>query len=57
MLPYIVIDIVIEKVERMDKAVLVELSNALGGLVQSMYIEREFAKQVKILFCPTMPFT
>ena len=30
----------------MDKAVLVELSTALGGLVQSMYIERELAKQV-----------
>mmetsp|Transcript_16879 Transcript_16879/g.24425 ORF Transcript_16879/g.24425 Transcript_16879/m.24425 type:complete len:278 (+) Transcript_16879:396-1229(+) len=36
-------------VERMDKAVLVELSNALGGLVQSMYIERELAKQEETL--------
>lgn len=31
-------------VEAMDKAVLVELSTALGGLVQSMYIERELLK-------------
>ncbi len=38
-------DSLYEKVETMDKAVLVELSTALGGLVQSMYIEREIVKQ------------
>jgi hypothetical protein len=38
-------DLLYEKVESMDKAVLVELSSALGGLVQSMYIEREIIKQ------------
>jgi hypothetical protein len=32
-------------VEYMDKALLVELSTALGGLVQSMYIERELTKR------------
>ena len=37
------------QVERMDKAVLVELSTALGGLVQSMYTEREMAKLVRLL--------
>lgn len=31
-------------VEKMDRAVLIELSIALGGLVQTMYIEREKAK-------------
>ena len=30
----------------MDKAVLVELSTALGGLIQSMYTEREMTKLV-----------
>jgi hypothetical protein len=38
-------DILYDKVQLMDKAVLVELSTALGGLVQSMYIEREIIKQ------------
>lgn len=33
-------------VEKMDRAVLIELSIALGGLVQTMYIEREKAKAV-----------
>ncbi len=32
-------------VEGMDKAVLIELSTALGGLVQSMFIERELMRQ------------
>ena len=32
-------------VSGMDKAVLVELATALGGLVQSMYIDREMAKE------------
>lgn len=31
-------------VEKMDRAVLIELSIALGGLVQTMYLEREKAK-------------
>lgn len=31
--------------EEMDKAVLVELSTALGGLVQSLFIDRELVKQ------------
>lgn len=31
-------------VEQMDKAVLVELSTALGGLVQSIFIEHQLAK-------------
>lgn len=31
-------------VEQMDKAVLVELTTALGGLIQSMYIDRELMK-------------
>jgi len=31
-------------VEQMDKAVLVELVTALGGLIQSMYIDRELMK-------------
>eukprot|EP01038_Epipyxis_sp_PR26KG_P011639 gene11639-15589_t len=35
--------------EAMDKAVLVELSTALGGLVQSMYIERETNKKEETL--------
>ena len=30
--------------EQMDRAVLIELSTALGGLVQTMYLEREKAK-------------
>jgi hypothetical protein len=38
-------DLLYTTVENMDKAVLVELSTALGGLVQSMYIEREIVKQ------------
>ena len=39
----------------MDKAVLVELSTALGGLVQSLYTEREMAKLVR--FLPSRPHT
>jgi hypothetical protein len=38
-------------VESMDKAVLVELTTALGGLVQSMYLEKErtrIEEQVKL---------
>jgi hypothetical protein len=31
-------------VEQMDRAVLIELSTALGGLVQTMYLEREKAR-------------
>ena len=31
-------------VEKMDRAVLIELSIALGGLIQTMYLEREKAK-------------
>jgi kinesin family protein 11 len=42
-------DLLYEKVSTMDKAVLVELSTALGGLVQSMFIEREIAKQEEII--------
>lgn len=38
-------DELFDTVEQMDKAVLVELSTALGSLVQSMYIEREVLKQ------------
>ena len=30
--------------EQMDRAVLIELSTALGGLVQTMYLEREKTK-------------
>jgi cellobiose-specific phosphotransferase system component IIA len=41
-------DLLYEKVSTMDKAVLVELSTALGGLVQSMFIERELTKQDEI---------
>jgi len=37
-------DKLFETVQMMDKAVLVELSTALGGLIQSMYIERETSK-------------
>lgn len=37
------------KVEKMDKAVLMELCAALGGLVQSMYIDREKARQEELL--------
>jgi hypothetical protein len=33
-----------ESLEKMDKAVLIELASALGGLVQSMYLEREKSK-------------
>lgn len=33
------------RVEKMDKAVLIELSTALGSLVQAMYVEREKAKR------------
>lgn len=33
-----------ETVEAMDKSVLVELSTALGGLVQSMFVDRETTK-------------
>ncbi len=48
----LIVDSVIERsqealyctVEDMDKAVLIELSTALGGLVQSMFLEREAAK-------------
>ena len=42
-------DALYSAVESMDKAVLVELSTALGGLVQSMYIERELSKQEEIV--------
>jgi hypothetical protein len=38
-------DKLFETVEAMDKSVLVELSTALGGLVQSMFIDRETTKQ------------
>lgn len=38
-------DVLYNAVEEMDKTVLVELSTALGGLVQSMYIEREMSKR------------
>lgn len=38
-------DKLFDTVEAMDKAVLVELSTALGGLVQSMFVDRETAKQ------------
>lgn len=34
-----------EALEKMDKPILIELSSALGGLVQSMYLEREKAKR------------
>ena len=34
-----------DAIELMDKSVLVELCTALGGLVQSMFIERETTKQ------------
>jgi hypothetical protein len=37
-------DKLFETVEAMDKSVLVELSTALGGLVQSMFIDRETTK-------------
>lgn len=42
-------DALYDAVEKMDKAVLVELSTALGGLVQSMYIEREMSKQEEMI--------
>lgn len=38
-------DKLFDTVEGMDKSVLVELSTALGGLVQSMFIDRETTKQ------------
>jgi hypothetical protein len=38
-------DKLFDTVEEMDKSVLVELSTALGGLVQSMFIDREMTKQ------------
>ena len=38
-------DRLFDTVEAMDKSVLVELSTALGGLVQSMFIDRETTKQ------------
>ncbi|KAJ1428882.1 P-loop containing nucleoside triphosphate hydrolase protein [Ochromonadaceae sp. CCMP2298] len=38
-------DRLFDTVEVMDKSVLVELSTALGGLVQSMFIDRETNKQ------------
>jgi hypothetical protein len=37
------------QLEAMDKAVLVELATALGGLVQSLFIDREMIKQEMIL--------
>jgi hypothetical protein len=37
-----------DTVEGMDKAVLVELCTALGGLVQTMYIEREKMKKEEL---------
>lgn len=41
-------DKLFDTVEAMDKAVLVELSTALGGLVQSMFVDRETAKQRQV---------
>ncbi len=41
-------EVLYDTVEGMDKAVLVELCTALGGLVQTMYIEREKMKQDEI---------
>lgn len=37
------------QLETMDKAVLVELATALGGLVQSLFIDREMIKQEMLL--------
>lgn len=34
-----------DALEKMDKPILIELSSALGGLVQSMYLEREKMKR------------
>jgi hypothetical protein len=34
-----------DALEKMDKPILIELCSALGGLVQSMYLEREKAKR------------
>mmetsp|Transcript_9688 Transcript_9688/g.16176 ORF Transcript_9688/g.16176 Transcript_9688/m.16176 type:complete len:737 (-) Transcript_9688:169-2379(-) len=38
-------DKLFDTVEEMDKSILVELSTALGGLVQSMFVDRETTKQ------------
>lgn len=38
-------DVLYKAVEGMDKAVLVELSTALGGLVQSIFVEYQLAKK------------